>query len=71
MLHKGADGKLGQESSASFSYPPPDPIRLNADFEPMGIVAGHSHSCSLSVGGRVACWGYVCSLYIVRWRHVE
>ena len=64
MLCKGGAGKLGQESFMDYWYPPPEPIRLNADFEPIDIVTGFDHTCSLSVDGRVACWGYVRCVHI-------
>ena len=47
-----------------YDYPPSDPISLNADFIPIQIVMGAGYSCSLSVDGRVACWGYVVSVRI-------
>ena len=59
IIHKGGYGQLGQGNRGDYWSPSPDPIRLNSDFVPIQIVMGYWHSCSLSVDGRVACWGYV------------
>lgn len=65
FIIKGANGELGQGSETDYRYPP-DPISLNADFVPIQIVAATSHTCSLSVDGRVACFGYVYIAYAAR-----
>ena len=59
FLCKGHNARLGQGSTTDYGSPPSDPISLNGDFVPVDIVMGSGHSCSLSVDGRVACWGYV------------
>ena len=56
---------MGQGSTAFYYAPPTDPVSLNADFVPIEIVMGLWHSCSVSVDGRVACWGYVGSLNVI------
>lgn len=63
--YSGDYGKLGKGTTTDYKQPPDDAISLNADFVPIQIVGGEDHTCSLSIDGRVACWGYVCSLYFV------
>lgn len=43
----------GNKTSVAF---PVDPAGLTTDYKQ--VVAGYSHSCGLSAGGAVRCWGY-------------